>query len=90
MSTNFTSIPFDIKMDWIVLATASKSRVAVSLLEYNRLTFFQLNRSKIDATDLLICVSGGRVRAKVGKRCLLDVSGCAQNWTGTKRTSTSC
>ena len=42
-------------------------------------TLCQWNFLRTEATDLLICVSGGRVRAKVGKSSLLDVSSCVQN-----------
>ncbi|CAG2163896.1 unnamed protein product [Oppiella nova] len=62
----------------MVRATAEKSRS--ELLEYKRTTLCHLNVNNTDATDLDICVSGGRVRANVENNFLFDVSGCAQNY----------
>ena len=61
----------------MVRATAEKSRT--ELFEYNRTTLRQLKPINTEATDLEICVSGGRVRANVENSFLLDVSGWAQN-----------
>lgn len=42
-------------------------------------TCVQLNAVSTDATDLDICVSGGRVLANVGNFVLSDVAACVQN-----------
>lgn len=47
---------------------------------WRNFTWVQLYASNNDATDLEICVSGGRVRANVGKSFLRDVSWCVQNF----------
>lgn len=44
-------------------------------------TWVQLYANSNDATDLEICVSGGRVRANVGKSFFRDVSWRVQNFT---------
>lgn len=44
-------------------------------------TWVQLYANSNDATDLDICVSGGRVRANVGKSFFRDVSWRVQNFT---------
>lgn len=47
---------------------------------YQMHTWVQFNASSNDATDLEICVSGGRVRANVGKSFFRDVSWRVQNY----------
>lgn len=49
------------------------------MLLWKKATLCQWKAFRTEATDLEICVSGGRVRANVGKSSLLEVSSCVQN-----------
>ena len=49
------------------------------MLLWKNATLCQWKAFRTDATDLEICVSGGRVRANVGKSSLFEVSSCVQN-----------
>lgn len=61
-------------VDWLTLAYSESS-----VLLWKNATLCQWKAFRTDATDLEICVSGGRVRANVGKSSLFEVSSCVQN-----------
>lgn len=61
-------------VDWLTLAYSESS-----VLLWKNATLCQWKAFRTEATDLEICVSGGRVRANVGKSSLLEVSSCVQN-----------
>lgn len=63
---------------YIINSSQKSFSVLFDLL--NGLTCVQLYANSNDATDLDICVSGGRVRANVGKSFFCDVSWCVQNF----------